>query len=310
EARAYGLYKDNEGRELRTTSEIVTITIETVALVYVSPNETEPSAQIEHHQELTRLFQVCNGGNASERVVIKADVPPPARVIGLRFDNDGSGTISSPDQDIEVGVTHSPLLQSGDCIGVLVQVNSESFPAQSNLPIRLTARTTTVSAANGIQEVTGQILNKVIAGARLTGPAGDGPPLLLVNGLKQVVSTSNQLISYSLVLRNSGDSMALGIDFVDELPAGLEYVTGTLKDAAGGANQGVRASEASPLGSQVKAHISALGVGQSTQVEYQVRVKEGFSRGRGLINSGRLSGQNLAPTQTTETVVLVDPFGV
>jgi uncharacterized repeat protein (TIGR01451 family) len=311
EARAYGLYKDDQGRELRTASETLKITIQTVALLYVTPNETEPSAQIEHHQELTRLFQVCNGGNAPEQVVIsRIDVPPPARVVTLHFDTDGSGTISSPDQNIEVGNTHSPILQTGGCVGVMVLVNSESFPARTNLPIRLTARTTTVTAANGIQEVTGQIVNKVIAGARITGPAGDDPPLLLVNDLKQIVTTSNQVIRYSLVLRNSGDDTAHGIDFTDDLPAGLEYLPGTMTLAAGAAKEGVRVSQSSISSSQVKLHIPTLAVGQSIQFEYQVRIKESVTSGRGLINSGTVSGQNFASVETTETVLLVDPFGI
>jgi len=306
--QGYGLYKDDDGREHRTASEIVEITIQTVTLLYVSPNETEPSSQIQHHQQFTRLFQICNGGNDVEQALVsRVEISSPARIVSLYFDTDASGTQTPADQEIRVGETLSPNLDPGGCTGVLVLAHSESFPARTNLPIRLTARSTNSGAANGIQEATGQIVNSVIDGARLTGP-GEGAPLLLVNGLPQVVGTSNQALNYTLSLRNGGDSPALDISFVNELPNGLEYVPGTLR-IDGKPSSGAPSSEATPSNSRVQVSIPSLVAGQSAQVEYQVRVNTNAIAGRGLVNFGIVSGQNFVPVKTTETVVLVDPFG-
>jgi uncharacterized repeat protein (TIGR01451 family) len=307
--QGFGLYKDDDGDEHRTASEIVTIVIQTVSLLYVTPNETEPSTQIERNQEITRLFQICTGGNDSEQVIIsKIEVPSPARIVRLYFDTDAGGTVSSGDVPIHVGETLSPTLQPGGCVGVLVLVNSESYPARTNLPIRLTARSTTVSATNGIQEANGQIVNAVSGGPRITGP--DGSPLLLVNGLLKVVATINQTVTFSLALLNSGDSAAQGIVYLDNLPAGLEYVPGTIKlDGKMLADLPVSGDE-TLSDSRVKLNISSLAPGQPAYVEYQARLTHSITPGRGLTNDGVISGQNFVSITTNETVVIVDPFGV
>ena len=308
QTQGLGFYKDDDGREHRTATEIVTILIQTVTLLHVTPNETEPSAQVQQHQEFIRLFQICNGGNDSERVIIsKIEVSSPARIVSLYFDTDGSGTLSSTDLEIHVGETLSPSLQPGGCISVLVIVNSESFPPRTNLQIRLTARSTTPAAANGIQEATGQIVNAVTSS--LTSPVDD-PPLLLVNGLRQTVATANQVLDYSLALHNSGDGPAQGIVFINDLTEGLEYLPGTLKLDGKLLADVLPAGEVTPSSSRVQANIASLAPGQSALVEYQARVRGGVTRGQALVDDGIVSVENFAPLKTTETVVLIDPFGV
>jgi uncharacterized repeat protein (TIGR01451 family) len=301
-----GFYKDDDGREHRTASEIITIVIQTVSLLYVTPNETAPSAQVQHHQEFTRVFQICSGGNDSENVIVsKIEVASPARVISLYFDTDVSGTISFTDLEIHLGDTRSPNLQPGGCIGVLVLLNSESFPSQTNLPIRLTARSTTAAAINGIQEATGQIINTVSDGPRITGPDGLAP-LLLVNGLLKTVATVNEVVTYSMVMRNSGDGSAQGAVYLDTLPEGLEYLPGTLKLD----NALITNAKASVSNSLIEADIGSLAPDQLMRIEYQARVKATVPPGRGLVNFGIISGQNFASIRTNDTVVIVDPFGI
>lgn len=305
--QGYGLYKDDEGREHRTVSDIVRIVIQTVTMLYVTPNETEPSARIQHHQEFVRLFQVCNGGNSSDQVIInKIEVSSPARIVSLYFDTDGSGAHSSTDVEIRVGETLSPNLQPGGCTGVLVLVNAESFPTRTNLLIRLTASSITTGAANGIQQATGQIVNAVVNGSLITGPNG-GAPLLLVNGLAHVVATANQVLTYTLELRNSGDSPAPGIVFINDLPDGLENLAGTVK-LDGKALGDLTAAASS--NSRIQINISPLAPGQSAHVEYQVRVSASAKSGQALVNFGIVSVENLGTLKTTETVILVDPFGI
>lgn len=305
-----GFYKDDDGREHSTASEIITIVIQTVSLLYVTPNETAPSAQVQHHQEFTRLFQICSGGNDSETVIVsKIEIASPARVISLYFDTDSSGTISSTDLEIHVGETRSPNLPPGGCIGVLAVMNSESFPAQTNLPIRLTARSTTAAAVNGIQEATGQIVNTVSDGPRITGPDGLAP-LLLVNGLLKTVATVREAVTYSMVMRNSGDGPAQGIVYLNNLPEGLEYLPGTLKLDNEIITNAKATNEGPVSSSLVEAVIPSLAPGQLMRIEYQARVKDTVAHGRGLVNFGIVSGQNFASIRTNDTIVIVDPFGI
>jgi uncharacterized repeat protein (TIGR01451 family) len=305
-----GFYKDDDGREHSTASEIITIVIQTVSLLYVTPNETAPSAQVQHHQEFTRLFQICSGGNDSEKVIVsKIEIASPARVINLYFDTDSSGTISSTDLEIHVGETRSPNLPPGGCIGVLAVMNSESFPAQTNLPIRLTARSTTATAINGIQEATGQIVNTVSGGPRITGPDGMAP-LLLVNGLLKTVATAHEAVTYSMAMRNSGDGPAQGIVYLNNLPEGLEYLPGTLKLDNEFITNAKTTNEGTVSNSLVEADIPSLAPGQLMRLEYQAQVKDNVTPGRGLINFGIVSGQNFASIRTNDTIVIVDPFGI
>jgi uncharacterized repeat protein (TIGR01451 family) len=310
QTQGYGLYKDDEGREHRTTSDIVRIYLQTVTLLSVTPNETAPSAQVQRYQEFTRLFRICNGGNDSERVMVsKIEISSPARVMGLSFDVDGSGTLSGTDLEIRIAETLSPNLGPGACTGVLVLLNSESFPAQTNLAVRLTARSTNAAAANGIQEATGQIINAVSDGPRITGPDGLAPALL-VNGRLQTVASAHDVLTYSLALSNSGDGPAQGIVYLDHLPEGLEYVAGTfrvdgelLRDVDSGSGATVSTSV-------VELTLPSLAPGQLMRLEYQVSVSEGVAPGGGLVNFGIISGQNFAAVKTNETVVVVDPFGI
>jgi uncharacterized repeat protein (TIGR01451 family) len=308
--QGYGLYKDDDGREHRTASDIVSITIQTVTLLNVTPNETAPSAQVRPHQEFFRRFQICNGGNDLDQVIVsKLEIAAPARDVSLHFDIDGSGMLSAPDQEITVGETLSPSLPPGDCIGVLALLNSESFPAQTNLPIRLTARSTNATAANGNQEATGQIINTVSDGPRITGPDGLAPSLL-VNGLLKTVATAQAVLTYSMVMRNSGDGPAQGVVYLNNLPDGLEYLPGTLKLDSELTSNAKAINERTVSDSLVEADIPSLAPGQLARIEYQVRVKAGVPPGSGLVNFGMISGQNFTSLKTNDTVVIVDPFGV
>ncbi|MEA2206224.1 MAG: hypothetical protein QOE77_3000 [Blastocatellia bacterium] len=310
QTQGYGLYKDDEGREHRTTSDIVRIFLQTVTLLSVTPNETAPSAQVQRHQEFTRLFHICNVGNDAEQVMVsKIEISSPARVVGLSFDLDGNGALSATDLEIHVAETLSPSLGPGACTGVLVLLNSESFPAQTNLVVRLTARSTNAVAANGIQEATGQIVNAVSDGPRITGLDGLAPTLL-VNGLLQTVASAHEVLAYSVAMSNSGDGPAQGVVYLDHLPEGLEYVPGTfrvdgelLRDTDPGGGETVSTSV-------VEATLPSFAPGQLMRLEYQVRVSEGVAPGRGLVNFGIISGQNFAAVKTHDAVVVIDPFGI
>ncbi|HEY5885696.1 MAG TPA: DUF11 domain-containing protein [Pyrinomonadaceae bacterium] len=318
--QGFGIYEDGDGQEHRTVSEVVTIVVRSVALLSVTPNETEPSAQVRQHEEFTRVFQVCNAGNTTESVDIsKAEVPGPARLIGLYFDIDDSGSRTSADQNISIGGSFSPGLPPGGCIGVLILVNSETFPVRTNLPIRLTARSSTPDAANGIQEATGQIINTVGDGPRLASPDGT-TPVLLVNGLAQTVATPNQTLTYTVALRNSGDSSAQGVNVAAILPDELEYLPDSLKLegkllSTGNTNavtvSGTRIGSDVPVSTvHVGFTLGSLAPGQSVGIEFQARVKSNVASGRGLRTYVTINGQNFAQVQTTDALAVVDPFGI
>src|SRR5436305_1343586 len=99
--RAEATYQDDSGAGFTTVSETVTVTIAAVSGVAVTPDEIAPSNTIAPHDQVTRLFRVCNTGNNPDTFTMTAlDVPPPVTLAGLYFDSDNSG--DSPARDVVI----------------------------------------------------------------------------------------------------------------------------------------------------------------------------------------------------------------
>src|SRR5256884_3539095 len=190
--RAEATYQNDAGENFTTVSETVTVTVQTVVSLAVTPDETSPSDTVSPHARVTRLFRVCNTGNYSDSFTLtRADITAPATINAFYFDNDGSGTVSDDDTQVRLNDTVSPQLTRGGCLGVLAVIDTKDAAPQSTITIRITARSNAANAANaanGRAEDTGTIINAVGQGAFLTNPANlNLVPSKLVNGLAQVV---------------------------------------------------------------------------------------------------------------------------
>src|SRR5215831_14786795 len=64
--RAEATYSDVSGDTYTTVSPTVTVTVLAVATVVVTPDETASSATIAPHDQVTRLFRICNTGNYAD----------------------------------------------------------------------------------------------------------------------------------------------------------------------------------------------------------------------------------------------------
>ena len=118
--QAEATYADETGQEFKTVSPTVTVTVSTVAAVTVTPDETEPSANVSPNERATRLFRVCNTGNTPDFYTITAaEVSAPAALVSLHFDVDGSGTLTAADLPVTLDATMSPRLARRQCVGVL-----------------------------------------------------------------------------------------------------------------------------------------------------------------------------------------------
>ena len=142
-----------------------------VATLIVTPDETASSEIVAPHDQITRLFRVCNTGNNVDTISLaRFNVTAPATLTALYFDNDGSGTVTNGDAPISLSETASPQLPPRGCIGVLAVINTNDIPSQSTLTITTTARSNATNAVNGRGEDEGTIINAVGLGARLTDP--------------------------------------------------------------------------------------------------------------------------------------------
>src|SRR5690242_2537144 len=66
--RAEATYTDDAGGSYEAVTETVTVTVMHVATIVVTPDETESSDTVAPHDQVTRLFHVCNSGNNSDTI--------------------------------------------------------------------------------------------------------------------------------------------------------------------------------------------------------------------------------------------------
>lgn len=309
--RAEATYEDEAGASYGTVSPTITITVLSVSTLVVTPDETESSAVVGPHERVTRLFRVCNTGNTPDFYTItRAEVNAPATIHSIFFDTDASGALNDSDAAVQVGQSMSPRARQGACVGVLVVVDANDAAPQTALTIGLTARSNVVAAVSGTGEDTGVIINAVGQGARLSSPDNASlPPTKTVNGLGQTVVTPGNPFTYNIAFRNHGDVTARGVVVTDELPAGVEYVAGSLRLEDRGLTDAEDADEGKLNQGRVQVSLPQVDPGQLVQISFRATIKSGVTAGVGLVNSAVVTGQNLRPVASTNAVVLIDPFG-
>lgn len=305
--RAEVTYQDADGVDYKSVSPTVTVTIQAVARLVVTPDETAPSATVGSQEHLTRLFRVCNTGNVTDTYTItSADVTSPATLANLYFDIDATGSFTSADRAVQLNGSASPQVAPGACIGVLAMVDTNDSPANSTITIRLSARSVTNTQA--VDD--GTIINEVGTGARITSPIDNNlPPLKTVNGSPQSVVSPGTPFTYSISFRNSGDVTARSVVVSDDLAHQLEYVPGSLSLDNKVLTDLQDTDEGSVQGQHVLVQIAQVAPAQIVNISFLVRLKGSITAGVGLPNIANITGLNVAPTQSTKAIVIVDPFG-
>ena len=312
--RAEGTYEGDDGTTYSTASETITFTVLPVATLTVAPKETAPSANVDPQERITRLFRICNTGNVPNSYVIAdAEVSSPSKLIILSFDNDASGTVSFDDSLITVGTTSSASVAPGSCLGVLAVVDTLDVPSDSLLRIHLKARSNATGAANGRAEDDGTIINSVGRGPQLTNPTSAAlPPLKQVNGSSQAVVTRGNPFTYSIAFRNSGDVTARNLVLTDEIPAGIEYVAGSLRLERNGTknlSDAQDADEGFVRGQHVEVRLAELVPNQIVRFSFNAQLGSNASGATGIVNVAQLFADNAPVTKTNSVVVVADPFG-
>jgi uncharacterized repeat protein (TIGR01451 family) len=310
--QAEATYNDSEGSSYHTRSPLVTLTVQTVAGVQVTPDETTPSDTVAPREQVTRVFRVCNSGNTSDSFTLsQSSITAPAAFESLYFDVDGSGTLTSGDVAITLNQTASPQLSPGSCIGVLAVINTNDVPAQSTLTISITARSTAAGAANGNVQDAGTIINSVGAGARLTDPVNASlAPSKLVNGLAEaIVSVGNQF-TYTIAFRNSGDAPARDVIVSDPLPPGVEYVPASLRLNDQSLSDVQDADEGSFLNNNIEVRLPRVNPQESFRITFNARLSQTTAGGTAFVNNATFTAANAEPVRSTDATVVFDPFGL
>lgn len=310
--RAEATYADETGEEFLTVSPTVSVTVSTVAAVTVTPDETEPSASVGPNERVTRLFRVCNTGNTPDFYTIhSAEVSAPAALVSLHFDVDGSGTLDPNDRPVTLDSTMSPRLVRGQCVGVLAVVDVGAGRLGEQFTIRIVARSSVADALNaGVQDA-GTIVNAYGKGASLTDPADPSlPPVKLVEGKKNVTTSPGQVLNYTITFRNSGDTLARNVVLRDELPAGLDYVNGTLRLGARALTDAEDGDEGAIVGRRIEVRVAQFAINDVLEVSFQARVAPGLAHGSGVVNMASVGADNAPSVASTSATVVASPFGV
>jgi uncharacterized repeat protein (TIGR01451 family) len=309
--RAEATYEDELGATFATVSPTITLKVLNVSTLIVTPDETESSATVGPRETVTRLFRICNTGNTTDLYnITHAAATAPATITALYFDNDASGTLTNADALIHLNETLSPRVPQSSCIGVLAVINTNDFSPQSLLTINLTAHSNVTADVNGSGEDIGTIINNVGNGPRLTAPDTPSlPPTKLVNGNAQAVVTLGAPFTYDIAFRNNGDTIARGVRLVDDLPAGIEYIAGSLRLNERNLSDAEDTDEGFVRAPRVEVHIAEVASQEIVRVTFKARMNGNAPSGVGLVNTANISGLNFTSAQSSSAIVVVDPFG-
>ena len=309
--RAEATYNDEAGGRYSVVSATITVTVLNVAKVVVTPDETVASETIAPHDEITRLFQICNSGNNPDTFSLSGFVvTAPATQLALYFDNDGSGTVTKDDAPITLNETASPSLAPRKCIGALAVINTNDLAAHSTLTITLSARSNSTNSVNGRGEDTGTIVNAVGVGVQLTDPNNPAlPPSKSINGLSQTVVTQSGEFSYTIAFKNSGDTAGRNISMRDLLPPEIGYSPGSLLLNDRSLSDALDADQGSVQAGVIQVHLAHLDPGEVVRIAFRARLIGTVPSGTGVVNTAVVSADNAQSLSTSAATVIVNPFG-
>lgn len=310
--RAEATYTDGTGENYTAVSATVTVTILPVATVIVTPDETASSETVAPHDQVTRLFRICNTGNNVDTFSItRFNLTSPATLETLYFDIDGSGTLTNGDAPITLNETASPALSPRSCIGVLAVINTNDVPAQSTLTLTTTARSNANNAVNGRGQDEGTIINAVGLGARLTDPNNSNlAPSKLVNGLAQTVVNQAGEFSYTIAFKNTGDTAARNVVVLDQLPATIAYSAGSLQVNDKSVSDALDGDEGSVQAGAIRVKLAKVDAGETVRTTFRSRLTGDVPAGTGLVNTATLTADNAPQVLTARATVIVDPIGL
>ena len=306
-------YRDDSGADYNTVSPTVTFTVKAVAGVVLTPDDTQSSGIAAPNDRITRVFRLCNAGNTPDAYVLtNSEITAPSVIAFLAFDLNENGVYDAADAKVTLNSTATPILQPGACLNVLAVIDTGAIASGTALTISITARSTATGAANGAPQDKGTIINNVGTAVTLTDPINPSlPPVKLVENKDQVTTTAGSVLNYSISFRNRGAAPARNVLLADDFPNELDYQPGTLKLGSKLLTDADDADEGRVTGKRFEIRLATVAPDETVMVTFQARLNQAVIPGVGVINTATVSGENIRTTiRTTETVAVINPFGV
>ncbi len=305
-------YEDDAGDKYDTVSQIVNFTVQAISSIVVTPDETQASKVVGPNEQIIREFDVCNTSNITDFYTLtQASVSSPAEITALYFDVDNSGDVSSGDIQISLNNTQSPNIAPGSCIKVLVLIDTKSITPTERLEVSINARSGNTSTANGAVEDSGRIINTAGKGAVFTNP--NDPtliPLKLVENQPTFTTGKNQPLDYLIAFRNSGEVEARDVVITDDFPEQIEYVPNTLRVNGNDVTDVRDADEGEVIDNRLVIRLNdPVQAGEEVRINFKAIVIKNDNPGQGIVNIANITSSNAQAVDTSQAIVVIDPFG-
>ncbi|HTD36578.1 MAG TPA: isopeptide-forming domain-containing fimbrial protein, partial [Candidatus Limnocylindrales bacterium] len=291
-------YADDQGRTFTAQSNAVFVSVASVSAITVTPKEPAPDVSTEGYTAgtpLTRTFTITNGGNVADAYTVAAAASGAGTLVSIAF------VTSAGNVPITLNSTVSPTLQPGESIKVQLVITTAGIAAGTTFPITLTARSTNVSAANGLVSDSGRQWAIAQPGASIAGPLGPTSIVTkLVNQVRTHPAQPGETVTYAISFKNYGGSPATNVVLTDRVPAGITVLPNTL--ALNGTNI---ASAASLNGQVLTVNVGTLAVGATDTLSFEATVQSGSVTGASFVNVAQVQADGIAPVATSPASVLI-----
>ncbi len=294
---ATGTYRDSTGATYEIDSNPVSVIVQGVASLAVTPKENAVNPATDGYPAgtaVTRTFVIANTSNIADAYRITAFTTDRGTVTSLSFLTPGAAV------PVVTGTTVSPTVQPGQNITVQAVINTAGVAVGTSFALHLTAQTTAPGAANGLQSDTGtQWLVSANAPA-LSGPNAPNTPISKTVNQTQVVQTQGgAIVHFDIAGKNYGGVPATNVVMTDSVPAGITVDLSTVKV------NGVAVSNASVSGQTLTVPIGTLNAGAVADVSFDSQVANITSIGTAFVNVAALSADGISPISTTPAVVFI-----
>lgn len=307
--QAHATYNDPDGNKHQIASDPVSLTVVSVVNLSVTPDDTAPTGVMVPNEQVTRIFHLCNTGNIPDQYTIsQVTSTPPATISAIYWDIDGSGTLSPADTKVTLNSTLTSVLQPGECLDILVILDTNNIKLDEVVTVTLTARSKTSSPRTD----SGTNINKGGQGTVVSDPANPSlPPVKYVENKSQVTSSAGAVLNYSINFRNSGLTPAVNVLLTDDLPPELDYVPGSMKLGEQVLTDAIDGDIAHVINSRrLEIKLAKVEVNQVITVLFQAKLNNNVKPGVGVINTAQVAGDNIGTAvRTAQTLVVINPEG-
>jgi uncharacterized repeat protein (TIGR01451 family) len=283
---------DVGGTTIDIQSNTVTIIVDELLDVTVTSTDPGDVTTTNGATNVVSTFRITNTGNGPESFTLTPNTanggddfdPTLAQVV---IDTNGNGVYDPGVDTIYVAGTNDPVLAPDQSVTIFVLTNIPASQTDGDrAEVRLTAASRTGTGTPGTTFAgAGEGGSNAVVGT--TGADADASGFLLVEAAAIALvksatvvdpfggntSVPGSVITYSLVATVSGTGSLGNVVINDPIPAGSQYVAGSMTLQAAAITDAVDADQGNFNGSRISVALGNVPAGQTRTVTFRVRVQ-------------------------------------